>query len=80
MFESHLPASYLMFSSGTGLSRSPFGLSQLQASRGFGRLSKEVWGTANLSTKILDFRGLDSSRVLILRGEILMPIGNSQKV
>ena len=32
--------------------------------------------TANLRTKILDFRGFDSSRNSILRGGILMPIGN----
>ena len=31
---------------------------------------------ANLRTKILDFGGLDSGRTLILRGGILMPIGN----
>ena len=29
-------------------------------------------GTANLRTKILDVRGFDSSRILILRGGILM--------
>ena len=32
--------------------------------------------TANLRTKILDFGGLDSSRILSLRGGILMSIGN----
>ena len=32
--------------------------------------------TANLRTKILDFRGFDSSRILILRGGILMSIGS----
>ena len=31
--------------------------------------------TANLRTKTLDFRGFDSSRVLILTGGIIMPIG-----
>ena len=33
---------------------------------------------ANLrsSTKILDFRGFDSSRILVLRGGILMSIGD----
>ena len=31
---------------------------------------------ANLCTKILDFRGFDSSRVLILRGGVLMSIGD----
>ena len=29
-------------------------------------------GTANLHTKILDCRGFDSSRILIVRGRILM--------
>ena len=33
--------------------------------------------TADLRTKILDSRGLDSSRILILRGGILMSIGSS---
>ena len=33
--------------------------------------------TANLRTKILDFRGFDSSMILILRGGIHRPIGNS---
>ena len=32
--------------------------------------------TANLRTKIMHFRGFDSSRTLILRGVILMSIGN----
>ena len=32
--------------------------------------------TANLRTKILDFRGFDSSKISMLRGEILRPIGN----
>ena len=32
--------------------------------------------TANLRAKILDFRGFDSSRIVILRGGILMSIGN----
>ena len=32
--------------------------------------------TANLRTKVLDIRGFDSSRVLVLRGGILMSIGN----
>ena len=31
---------------------------------------------ANLPTKILDFRGFDSSTILILRGEIPRSIGN----
>ena len=32
--------------------------------------------TANLCTKILDFRGYDSSRILIQRSGILMSVGN----
>ena len=32
--------------------------------------------TANLHASIMDFRGLDSSIILILRGGILMSIGN----
>ena len=32
--------------------------------------------TANLWIKILDFRGFDSSKILMLRGGILMSIGN----
>ena len=35
---------------------------------------------ANLPTKILDFRGFDSSIVLILRGGTLMSIGSSSEV
>ena len=42
-----------------------------------------LWGwaggitlTANLRTQTMDFRGLDSSRILIVRGGILMSIGN----
>ena len=37
-------------------------------------------GTANLRTKILDFRGFDSSRILFLRGGILMSIGDFPEV
>ena len=37
-------------------------------------------GTAALRTQILDFGGLDSSRVLILRGGILMSKGNSKEM
>ena len=33
-------------------------------------------GAANLRTKILDFRGFDSSIILIAREGILRPIGN----
>ena len=36
--------------------------------------------TANLRIEILDFRGFDSSRVLILRGGSLTPIGNSPEL
>ena len=32
--------------------------------------------TANLPTNVMDFRGFDSSRILNLRGEILMSIGS----
>ena len=32
--------------------------------------------TANLRTKILDFRGFDSNIILILRGGILMSVGD----
>ena len=49
-------------------------------------LSIQTWGsglelcskgdTANLCTKILDFRGFDSSRILIQRGGIPGPVGN----
>ena len=38
--------------------------------------SLSVLSTANLRTKILDFRGFDSSRILISRGAILMSVGN----
>ena len=33
-------------------------------------------GMANLRTKIVDFRGFDSSRILKLRGGIIMSLGN----
>ena len=33
---------------------------------------------ANLRAKILDFRGFDASRTLILRGGILMSMGNCE--
>ena len=36
--------------------------------------------TANLRTKILDFGGLDSSRILVLRGGIPGPKGICRKV
>ena len=41
----------------------------------FGQDIREL-GTANLRTKIQDFRGFDSSRISILRGGIPRPIGN----
>ena len=44
-----------------------------------GRRRGESPRTANLCTKILDFGGFDSSRILILRGEMFMSIGNSPK-
>ena len=37
----------------------------------------EQVGTASLRTKILDFRRFDSSRILMLRGGILLSKGNS---
>ena len=37
----------------------------------------DTGNTANLRTKILDFRGFDSSRILSLRGGILMSMGSS---
>ena len=43
-------------------------------SRKFGTQAEQ--NAANLRTKILDFRGFDSSRILISRGGILMFIGN----
>ena len=39
-----------------------------------------VLSTANLRTKILDFRGFDSSRILIVRGGILMSIGDFPEI
>ena len=36
--------------------------------------------TVNLRTKILAFRGFDSSRILIVRGGFLMSIGNSHEI
>ena len=42
--------------------------------------TKKRLRTANLRTKILDFRGFDSSRIFILRGGILRPIGSSPKM
>ena len=35
--------------------------------------------TANLRTRILDFGGFDPSRILILRGAVPRPIGNSRE-
>ena len=35
-----------------------------------------LWYAANLRTEVLNFRGFDSSRILSLRGGILMSIGN----
>ena len=39
------------------------------------RVEPTIRNTANLCTKILDFRGLDSSRTLISRGRIPMSTG-----
>ena len=36
--------------------------------------------TAKLRTTILDFRGFDSSRILVLRGAILVPMGDFLEV
>ena len=45
--------------------------------RGAGRADgQESTDTASLRTRILDFRGFDSSRTLILRGGMLMSMGN----
>ena len=38
---------------------------------------RSCWITANLPTNIMDFRGFDSSIILILRGGIPRPIGDS---
>ena len=43
----------------------------------YSRGDRACAGTADLRTKILDVRGFDSSRLLILRGGIPRPIGNS---
>ena len=37
---------------------------------------RQTWNTPNPPTKIVDFRGFDSTIILILRGGILRPIGN----
>ena len=50
---------------------SPFGVARRHL-----RIDRPATCTANLRTKILDFRGFDSSIILILRGGILRPIGN----
>ena len=41
------------------------------------RTSARLDDTANLRTNIMDFRGLDSSNILMLRGGIPRPKGNS---
>ena len=55
-------------------------LSQISNCQGLGRRNKheilKTDRTANLRTKILDFRGFDSSRISILRGGIPWRIGN----
>ena len=45
-------------------------------SSGFQACTEEKTTTANLRSKILDFRGFDSIRILILRVGILMSIGD----
>ena len=44
------------------------------------KMASQRTSTANLHTKILDFRGLDSSIFLILRGGILMSIWSSPEI
>ena len=60
-----------------------WGVSRMPLSRACGCIctratnwGSSTWCAANLLTKILDLRGFDSSIILILRGEILRPIGN----
>ena len=45
-----------------------------------GRARAGCRSTASLRTKILDRRGLDSSRILILRGGIILSIGNFPEI
>ena len=46
-----------------------------------GRAGGQAWTpTANLRTKILDFRGIDSSIILVLRGGIPRPMGNFPEI
>ena len=40
------------------------------------KCASSIEATANLRTKILDFRGFDSRIILILRGGVLMSIGD----
>ena len=42
----------------------------------FSRTANGAELTANFRTKILDIRGSASSRILVLRGGIIMPVGN----
>ena len=44
------------------------------------RSSSSQVATANLRKQILNFRGFDSSRILIVRGGMLMPIGNFPEI
>ena len=44
------------------------------------RLVSATSCTTNLRTRILDFRGFDSSRILMLRGGILMSRGNFPEI
>ena len=50
---------------------------QLAIIRATSREALVVQGTANLRTNIMDFRGFDSSIILIVRGGIPRPIGDS---
>ena len=45
-----------------------------------GPTERELWHTAYLRNKIVDSRGFDSSRILMLRGGILTSIGNFPEV
>ena len=57
-----------------------FTLSTLRFSRGWvrkdGNLVMETGCKANSPTKIMDFRGFDSSIILILMGGLPRPLGN----
>ena len=60
--------------------KSPFGSFRERGLAGSPARRLAAWGlgegTANLRTKILDFRGFDSGIISILRGGILVPVWN----